>query len=62
MAILEEIAVSAGKPAETGSAILITNGQHQNSPLADGKTRTFGRSVGFQGLVPGQWCAQELLC
>jgi len=47
MAILEEIAVSAGKRAETGSADLITNGQPQNSPFWCDKTRTSGRSVGF---------------
>jgi len=47
MAILEEIAVSACKQAETGSVILITNGQHQNSSFLAGKTRTFGRSGGF---------------
>ncbi|WP_243225242.1 hypothetical protein GOY39_027710 (plasmid) [Klebsiella pneumoniae] len=62
MAILEEIAFSAGKPTETGSAILITSRQHQNSQFASGKKRTFGRSGGFQGGVPGQWCAQEMLC
>jgi hypothetical protein len=49
MAILEEIAFSAGKPTETGSAILITSRQHQNSQFASGKKRTFGRSGGFQG-------------
>jgi len=49
MAILEEIAVSAGKPTETGSALLITSGQHQNSPFVAGKTHAFGRSGGFQG-------------
>jgi len=47
MTILEEIAVSAGKQAETGSAILITNGQHKNSPFVGNKTRAFGRSDGF---------------
>jgi len=47
MAILEEVAVSAGKPAETGSADLITNGQHRNSPFLGRKTCTFGRSGGF---------------
>jgi len=47
MAILEKIAVSAGKRAETISPILITNGQHQNSPFLGCKTHTFGRSGGF---------------
>ncbi|MGR9740251.1 hypothetical protein ACUOG5_22700 [Escherichia coli] len=47
MAVLEEIAVSAGKPAETGTSILITNEQHQNSPFSGVKTCTFGRFAGF---------------
>jgi len=47
MAILEEIAVSAGLPAEIRSAILITNEQHQNSPFMGRKNRAFGRSGGF---------------
>jgi len=47
MEILEEIAVSASKQAETKTALLITNRQHQNSPFWGRKTRTFGRSGGF---------------
>ncbi|HDR2366030.1 hypothetical protein ACO1Y9_24460 [Klebsiella quasipneumoniae] len=47
MAILEEIAVSASKQAETKTAILKTNGQHQNSQFLGYKTRTFGRYAGF---------------
>jgi len=47
MAILEEIAISAGKQAETRSVILITNGQRQNSPFSGHKTRTFERFGGF---------------
>ncbi|MCS3610025.1 hypothetical protein [Erwinia rhapontici] len=47
MAILEEIEVSACLQAETGSAILITNRQHQNSPFLAGKTRTLDVPAGF---------------
>jgi len=47
MAILEEVAVSAGKQAETKTAIPITNQQHQNSQFSGHKTRAFGRSGGF---------------
>lgn len=47
MAILEEIAVSASKPAETRCAILITIWQHENRPFSGSKTRAFGRSGGF---------------
>jgi len=47
MAILEEIAVSAGLPAETNPAILITNRQHENRPFSGQKPRAFGRSGGF---------------
>ncbi|HDU8497202.1 TPA: hypothetical protein RG419_003903 [Morganella morganii] len=47
MAILEEIAVSASKQAKTNPTILITNGQHKNSPFSGQKTRDFGRSGGF---------------
>jgi len=34
MAILEEIAVSDGKPAETKTAIMITNRKHKNAPFS----------------------------
>jgi len=47
MAILEKIAVSAGKWAETISPILITNRQHQNSRFSGHKTRTLERSGMF---------------
>jgi len=47
MAILEKIAVSAGKRAETRILILITNRQHQNSLFLGYKTSTFGRYGGF---------------
>jgi len=47
MAILEEIAVSVGKPAETKAAILITNGQHQNSPFSGGKYALLDVPAGF---------------
>ncbi|EMG5775148.1 hypothetical protein V5D82_004614 [Yersinia enterocolitica] len=47
MAILEEIAVSAGLLAETNPAILITNRQHKNGLFPGHNTRTFARSGGF---------------
>jgi len=47
MEILEKIATLAALPAESGSAILITNGQHKNSPFSGKKTHTFGRYGGF---------------
>jgi len=47
MAILEKIAVSAGKQAETKTAILTTNWQHQNSLFSGHKTHTFARSGRF---------------
>jgi len=47
MAILEKIAVSAGKRAETKTAILITNRQHKNALFSGCKTRAFGRSGGL---------------
>ncbi|WP_112933056.1 hypothetical protein [Escherichia coli] len=49
MAILEEIAFSAGKPTETGSAILITSRQHQNSQFASGKNALLDVPAGFRG-------------
>jgi len=41
MAILEKIAVSADKTAETNPAILITNRQHKNQPISGKKTPLF---------------------
>lgn len=55
MAILEEIAVSAGNHAETGSAILITNRQHKNSHFRGTKPVLLDVPAGFGGecLVSG---------
>jgi hypothetical protein len=47
MAILEEIALFLVLPAETKTAIPITNRQHKNSLFSGQKTRVFGHSGGF---------------
>lgn len=49
MAVLEKIAVSADFPAETRSAILITNGQHKNSLFSGIKPALLRVPVGFRG-------------
>jgi hypothetical protein len=61
MAILEEIAFSAGKPAETKTAILITNRQHQNSPFSGQKPALLDVPAVLV-VSGGQWCAQDPLC
>lgn len=49
MVILEEIAVSASKLAETGLVILITNWQHKTAGFRGVKPALLGVLAGFGG-------------